>query len=56
MTEQSAAASERIEASTNAAFAVEKMAVLQQLRKIECETGWRTSDRAKQLRQMWKLE
>ncbi|KAK6212686.1 hypothetical protein LQW54_004953 [Pestalotiopsis sp. IQ-011] len=45
-----------IYSKSSARFAVERMAMLQQLRKIECETGWRTSDRVKELRQMWDLE
>ncbi|KAH7210775.1 uncharacterized protein BKA55DRAFT_585574 [Fusarium redolens] len=37
-------------------FAAEKIALLGHLAKIERETGWKTSDRAKDLRILWGLE
>ncbi|KAF4970017.1 hypothetical protein FSARC_2834 [Fusarium sarcochroum] len=37
-------------------FAAEKLALLRHLAKIERETGWRTSERAKDLRVLWELE
>ncbi|KAF4443600.1 alkaline phosphatase family [Fusarium acutatum] len=37
-------------------YAVEKIALLKHLAKIERETGWRTTDRAKDLRILWDLE
>lgn len=37
-------------------FAVEKIALLQHLARIERETGWKTSDRAKDLRIFWRLD
>ncbi|EXA31513.1 hypothetical protein FOVG_17214 [Fusarium oxysporum f. sp. pisi HDV247] len=37
-------------------FAAEKIALLKHLAKIERETGWKTSERAKDLRMLWGLE
>ncbi|KAH7265901.1 hypothetical protein B0J15DRAFT_235693 [Fusarium solani] len=37
-------------------FPAEKMALLKHLAKIERETGWKTSDRARELRILWALE
>ncbi len=37
-------------------FAAEKIALLRHLAKIERETGWKTSERAKDLRVLWGLE
>ncbi|KAH9242518.1 hypothetical protein K456DRAFT_1820137, partial [Colletotrichum gloeosporioides 23] len=37
-------------------FPAEKMAILRQLATIERSTGWKTSDRARDLRVLWKLE
>ncbi|KAH7112021.1 hypothetical protein EDB81DRAFT_828569 [Dactylonectria macrodidyma] len=37
-------------------FAAEKIALLRHLAKIERETGWKTSERAKDLRMLWGLE
>lgn len=37
-------------------FPAEKMALLKHLAKIERETGWKTSDRARELRILWGLE
>ncbi|KAG5659478.1 hypothetical protein KAF25_002037 [Fusarium avenaceum] len=37
-------------------FAAEKIALLRHLAKIERETGWKTSDRARDLRMLWGLE
>ena len=37
-------------------FAPEKIALLRQLARIERETGWRTSERARDLRVLWDLE
>jgi hypothetical protein len=37
-------------------FAAEKIALLGHLAKIKRETGWKTSDRAKDLRILWGLE
>ncbi|KAL4982407.1 hypothetical protein BDW68DRAFT_195359 [Aspergillus falconensis] len=34
-------------------YASEKIALLKQLARIECETGWKTSDRASELRNLW---
>ncbi|RSM13560.1 hypothetical protein CDV31_005730 [Fusarium ambrosium] len=39
-----------------AEFPAEKMALLKHLAKIERETGWKTSDRARELRILWGLE
>ncbi|KLP09771.1 Uncharacterized protein LW94_4811 [Fusarium fujikuroi] len=37
-------------------FAAEKIALLKHLAKIERETGWKTTERAKDLRILWDLE
>jgi hypothetical protein len=37
-------------------FAAEKIALLSHLAKIERETGWKTSERARDLRVLWGLE
>lgn len=37
-------------------FPAEKMALLKHLAQIERETGWKTSDRARELRILWALE
>lgn len=37
-------------------FAAEKLALLKHLALIERETGWKTSDRARDLRVLWGLE
>ncbi|KAH6954163.1 hypothetical protein DER45DRAFT_615494 [Fusarium avenaceum] len=37
-------------------FPAEKIALLRHLAKIERETGWKTSDRARDLRMLWGLE
>jgi hypothetical protein len=37
-------------------FAAEKIALLRQLGRIERETGWKTSERARDLRVLWGLE
>lgn len=37
-------------------FAAEKIALLRHLAKIERETGWKTSERAKDLRILWGLD
>jgi hypothetical protein len=37
-------------------FAAEKIALLRHLAKIERETGWKTSERARDLRILWGLE
>jgi hypothetical protein len=37
-------------------FAAKKLALLKHLAKIERETGWKTSERAKDLRMLWGLE
>jgi hypothetical protein len=37
-------------------YAAEKLALLKHLAKIERETGWRTSERAADLRRLWGLE
>jgi hypothetical protein len=37
-------------------FAAEKIALLGHLAKIEHETGWKVSDRAKDSRILWGLE
>lgn len=34
----------------------EQVEILKQLVKIEKETGWKTSTRARELRQLWGLE
>ncbi|GKZ25739.1 hypothetical protein AbraCBS73388_001548 [Aspergillus brasiliensis] len=34
-------------------YASEKITLLKQLARIECETGWKTSDRASELRNLW---
>lgn len=34
-------------------YASEKIALLRQLARIERETGWKTSDRASELRDLW---
>ncbi|RMJ14716.1 hypothetical protein CDV36_005614 [Fusarium kuroshium] len=39
-----------------AEFPAERMALLKYLAKIERETGWKTSDRARELRILWGLE
>lgn len=40
----------------DADFAAEKLALLKHLAIIERETGWKTSDRARDLRVLWGLE
>ena len=42
-------------ASSNS-FASEKLALLQQLRRIEDATGWKTHDTASALRRLWNLQ
>ncbi|CAN9363273.1 unnamed protein product [Alternaria alternata] len=37
-------------------YAAEKLAILKHLAKIERETGWKTSNRAADLRRLWELE
>lgn len=37
-------------------FAAEKIALLRHLAKIERETGWKTKERARDLRVLWELE
>lgn len=37
-------------------FAAEKIALLRQLARIERATGWKTSERARELRVLWGLE
>jgi hypothetical protein len=37
-------------------YASEKIALLKQLARIECETGWKTSDRASELRNLWGFQ
>lgn len=43
-------------ASENSSYAAEKIALLRHLGKIEQLTGWKTSDRARELRLLWGLE
>lgn len=40
----------------DADFAAEKMSLLKHLALIERETGWKTSERARDLRILWGLE
>ncbi|CAN9144826.1 unnamed protein product [Alternaria alternata] len=37
-------------------YAAEKLAILKHLAKIERETGWKTSNRAADLRRLWEIE
>jgi hypothetical protein len=50
------AAEEYSNASESEDFAAEKIALLRQLARIERETGWKTSERARDLRVLWGLE
>ncbi|GKZ96704.1 hypothetical protein AnigIFM59636_011219 [Aspergillus niger] len=42
-----------VAADINDKYASEKIALLKQLARIESETGWKTSDRASELRNLW---
>jgi hypothetical protein len=51
-----AGTAEEADDPTDMDFAAEKVALLRHLAKIERETGWKTKERARDLRVLWGLE